>query len=58
MSIYVLSAESTNVEKIKMNRNVDLWHMWLSHVSYDKLEPVMRKKMVNGLPVLEVSLCV
>lgn len=54
-SIYVLSAESTYFKKNKMNQNVDLWHMRLSHMSYDKLDLMMKKKMVGGQSQLEVS---
>lgn len=53
-SIYVMSVETTFVDKTKKNQNVDLWHMRLSHVSYDKLDMMMKKKLVNGLPQLEV----
>nr|KAJ0210032.1 hypothetical protein LSAT_V11C400212760 [Lactuca sativa] len=53
--IYVLSAESAYVEKTKTNQNVDLWHMRLSHVSYDKLELMKKKKLVSRLPVLKVN---
>ncbi|KAI3513963.1 hypothetical protein L1887_12232 [Cichorium endivia] len=53
-SIYVMSAETAYVEKTKRNQNVDLWHMRLSHVSFDKLDMMMKKQMVRGLPQLEV----
>ncbi|KAL0374948.1 UNVERIFIED_CONTAM: putative mitochondrial protein [Sesamum radiatum] len=32
----------------------DLWHMRLSHVSYSKLDTMMKKSMLKGLPKLEV----
>nr|KAJ0210601.1 hypothetical protein LSAT_V11C400160610 [Lactuca sativa] len=54
-SIYVMSAETAYVDKTKKNQNVDLWHMRLGHVAYDKLDTMMKKKLVNGLPELEVS---
>lgn len=54
-SIYVMSAETAYVEKTKKNQTSLLWHMRLSHVSYDKLDLMMKKKLVAGLPQLEVS---
>lgn len=50
-----MSSESSYVEKTKKNQNADLWHMRLSHVSYEKLDMMMKKKLVNGLPQLEVK---
>lgn len=52
-SLYVMSAETAYIDKTKRNKNVDLWHMRLSHVSYDKLDDDERK-LVSGLPQLEV----
>ncbi|KAL0367866.1 UNVERIFIED_CONTAM: Retrovirus-related Pol polyprotein from transposon TNT 1-94 [Sesamum radiatum] len=36
------------------NETADLWHMRLSHVSYSKLDTMMKKSMLKGLPKLEV----
>lgn len=50
-----MPAETTYVDKTKKNYNVDLWYICSSHVSYDKMELMMKKKMVNGLTHLEVN---
>ncbi|KAK3014222.1 hypothetical protein RJ639_008967 [Escallonia herrerae] len=54
-SVYVMSAESAYVDKIRRSETPDLWHMRLSHVSYSKLSVMMNKSMLNGLPQLELS---
>ncbi len=51
---YVMSTETTYVDKTRKNETEDLWHMWLSHVSYSKLDMMMKKSMLRGLPQLEV----
>ncbi|KAL4352591.1 hypothetical protein GQ457_06G020380 [Hibiscus cannabinus] len=53
-SIYVMSAEAAYVDKTRRNETSDLWHMRLSHVSYSKLDVMMKKSMLKGLPKLEV----
>ncbi|GKC55148.1 TIR-NBS resistance protein [Tanacetum coccineum] len=53
-SVYVMSAETAYVDKARRNETADLWHMRLSHVSYFKLEEMMKKSMLKGLPNLEV----
>nr|GEZ74247.1 uncharacterized mitochondrial protein AtMg00300-like [Tanacetum cinerariifolium] len=53
-SVYVMSAETAYVHKARRNETADLWHMRLSHVSYIKLEEMMKKSMLKGLPNLEV----
>ncbi|GJW10884.1 putative RNA-directed DNA polymerase [Tanacetum coccineum] len=53
-SVYVLSAEHAFVEKTKDTQNADLWHHRLGHVGYDKLELMMKRGLVTGLPKLEV----
>ena len=52
-SVYVMSIETAYVDKTK-NETAELWHMKQSHVSYSKLDMMMRKSMVKGLPQLEV----
>ncbi|KAJ0445113.1 putative RNA-directed DNA polymerase [Helianthus annuus] len=54
-TVYVLSAESVYVEKAKQNETADLWHARLSHVGYDRLEVMMKKELVRGLPSLEIK---
>ncbi|XP_022023791.1 uncharacterized protein LOC110924058 [Helianthus annuus] len=54
-SVYVLSAETTYVEKTKNSQIVDLWHQRLGHVGYEKLGIIMKKDSVVGLPKLEVN---
>ena len=59
-SVYVMSAETAYVDKTRRNETADLWHMRLSHVSYSKLDMMMKKSMLKGLPQLEVrtdSIC-
>ncbi|KAK4433007.1 Copia protein [Sesamum alatum] len=53
-SVYVMSAETAYIDKARRNETADLWHMRLSHVSYSKLDVMMRKSMLKGLPKLEV----
>ncbi|KAF7804048.1 Retrovirus-related Pol polyprotein from transposon TNT 1-94 [Senna tora] len=53
-SVYVMSAETAYVDKTRKNETADLWHMRLSHVSYSKLDVMMKKSMLKGLPQLEV----
>jgi transposase InsO family protein len=52
-SVYVMSAESTYVDKTRKNETVDLWHARLGHVSYHKLKVMMNKSLVKGIPQLE-----
>ncbi|KAJ0601440.1 putative RNA-directed DNA polymerase [Helianthus annuus] len=54
-TVYVLSAESTYVDKAKQNQTADLWHARLSHVGYDRLELIMKRNLINGLPSFEVN---
>lgn len=53
-SVYVMSAETTYVEKTRKKKTVDLWHARLGHVSYKRLKVMMMKLMLKGLPDLEV----
>lgn len=53
-SIYVMSVETSYVDKTRKNETADLWHMRLSHVSYSKLNMMMEKTMVRSLSQLEV----
>ncbi|KAK2996764.1 hypothetical protein RJ639_026460 [Escallonia herrerae] len=46
-SAYVLSAETAYVDKARRNETADLWHMRLSHVSYSKLDVMMKKSMLK-----------
>ncbi|KAK3008221.1 hypothetical protein RJ639_015039 [Escallonia herrerae] len=55
-SVYVLSAETAYVDKAKRNETADLWHMRPSHVSYSKLDVMMKKSMIKGLPQIEVRI--
>ncbi|KAJ0104599.1 hypothetical protein Patl1_19397 [Pistacia atlantica] len=41
------------LDKTRRNKTVDLWHMWLGHVSFSKLSMMMKKLMLNGLPRLD-----
>ncbi|KAE8676439.1 hypothetical protein F3Y22_tig00111614pilonHSYRG00169 [Hibiscus syriacus] len=53
-SIYVMSAESAYVDRIRKNETSDLWHMRLGHVSYSKLSVMVKRSMLKGLPQLDV----
>ena len=55
VSVYVLYAESANVDKIWKNETTDLWHARFRHVGYHKLKLIMEKSMLKGLPQLEVK---
>jgi len=52
--VYVMSAETAYVDKTRRNETADLWHMRLGHVSYSKLDVMMKRSMLKGLPQLEV----
>ncbi|KAJ0103216.1 hypothetical protein Patl1_06266 [Pistacia atlantica] len=47
--VYMMSAESTYVDKTRRNEIVDLWHIQLGRVSYSKLSVLMKKSMLKGL---------
>ena len=53
-SVYVLSAESTYVDKTRRNEAGDLWHARLGHVNYSKLKELMQKQALRGLPQVEI----
>jgi Integrase core domain/GAG-pre-integrase domain len=53
-SIYVMSAESTYIDKTRKNEIPDLWHARLGHVSYHKLKMIAGKSMMKGLLEVEV----
>ena len=53
--VYVMSTETSYIDKTKKNETTDLWHMRLSHVSYSKLAVIIKKSMLKGLPQLEVG---
>ncbi|KAK3030594.1 hypothetical protein RJ639_039680 [Escallonia herrerae] len=55
-SDYVLSAKTAYVDKARRNETADLWHMRLCHVSYSKLNVMMKKSMLKGLPQIEVRI--
>ncbi|PKI63324.1 hypothetical protein CRG98_016315 [Punica granatum] len=55
-SVYVMFAETACVDKTRRNETADLWHMWLSHVRYSKLDVMIKKSMLKGLPQLEVRI--
>lgn len=55
VSVYVISAETTYVEKTRKNKIADLCHiMLLGHVSYKRLKVMMMKSMLKRLPNIEV----
>nr|DAD23742.1 TPA_asm: hypothetical protein HUJ06_025205 [Nelumbo nucifera] len=54
-SVYVMSAETAYVDKTRKNETTDLWHMRLGHASYSKLNVMMKRSMLKGLPQLEVN---
>ncbi|KAA8537136.1 hypothetical protein F0562_029638 [Nyssa sinensis] len=55
-SVYIMSTETAYVDKTRKNETTDLWHMRLSHVSYFKLDVMIKKSMLKGLPQLEIQL--
>ncbi|XP_038896558.1 uncharacterized protein LOC120084811 [Benincasa hispida] len=54
-SIYVMSSETTYVNKTRKSEIVDMWHARFSHFSYRKLKIMMNKSMLKGLPQLDVK---
>ncbi|KAL0548614.1 hypothetical protein IC582_013069 [Cucumis melo] len=53
-SIYVMSAETTYINKTQKNETAYLWHARLGHVSYSKLKTIINKFMLKGLPQLDI----
>ncbi|KAH0758822.1 hypothetical protein KY290_022315 [Solanum tuberosum] len=53
-SLYVMSAETTYVEKTQSKETTNLWHARLGHVSYNKLKIMMQQSKLKGLPKLEI----
>ncbi|KAG8488484.1 hypothetical protein CXB51_016201 [Gossypium anomalum] len=53
-SVYVMSAEDAYVDRTRKNETTNLWHMRLGHVSYSKLDVMMKKSILRSLPELEV----
>jgi len=53
-SVYVLSAESTYVDKTRKNETGDLWHARLRHVNYSKLKEMTQKQVVKGFPRIDI----
>ena len=54
--VYVLSVESGYTNKTRRKETVDLWHARLTHVSYHKLNMMMNKLILRGLPQLDVRI--
>ncbi|KAF9679044.1 hypothetical protein SADUNF_Sadunf07G0099100 [Salix dunnii] len=52
-SVYVISVQTAYVDKTRKSETVDLWHQRLSHVSFSKLNMMMRRSTLKGLPQLE-----
>ncbi|KAG6498334.1 hypothetical protein ZIOFF_046246 [Zingiber officinale] len=53
-SLYVMSAESAYIDKTRKSETTVIWHMRLGHVSYSKLNMMMQKSMLKGLPQLDI----
>lgn len=53
-SVYVMTAQTTYVDKTHKNETTNLWHAYLGHICYQKLKAMMRNSMLKGLPQLEV----
>ncbi|KAM0065667.1 putative RNA-directed DNA polymerase [Helianthus debilis subsp. tardiflorus] len=54
-SVYVLSAGTAYVDKTKSNQGFDIWHQRLGHVGYDRLELIVKRNLVAGIPDVEVK---
>ncbi|XP_048493070.1 uncharacterized mitochondrial protein AtMg00300-like [Beta vulgaris subsp. vulgaris] len=54
-SFYVMCAQTTYVDKARKNETADLWHAHFGHVDYNKLEVMIKKSMLKGLPQLDVK---
>ncbi|KAF2297024.1 hypothetical protein GH714_014926 [Hevea brasiliensis] len=55
-SVYVMTVETTYVDKTTKNETADLWHMWLGDINYSKLDLMMKRSMLKGLSQLEIKL--
>ncbi|KAH0694058.1 hypothetical protein KY285_021155 [Solanum tuberosum] len=53
-SIYIMSVETTYVEKTRSNETTDQWHARLGYMSYNKLKIMMQPLKLKGLPKLEI----
>ena len=53
-SIYIMLGSEMNVEKIRKNEMVDLWHVGFGHVRYNQMKVMMKKSMLRGLSNLEI----
>ncbi|KAG6499850.1 hypothetical protein ZIOFF_039645 [Zingiber officinale] len=53
-SLYVMSAESAYIDKTRKSETAVIWHMRLGHVNYSKLNMMMQKSMLKGLPLLDI----
>ncbi|KAJ0464501.1 putative RNA-directed DNA polymerase [Helianthus annuus] len=54
-TVYVLDVETAYVKKAKGKPSADLWHKRLGHVGLDTLGRMVKQKLVDGLPDLEVN---
>lgn len=55
-SVYVImSTKNAFIDKTRRNDTTNLWHMRLNHISYHKLNVMIKKSMINGLPKLDVK---
>lgn len=52
--IYITTAQTAYVDKTRKNETVDLWQARFGHVSYQKLNAMMRNSVLKGLPQLVV----
>jgi len=47
-SVYVMYAKIVCVDRTRRNETADFWHMWLGHISYSKLDVMMKRSMLNA----------
>lgn len=54
-TVYVLSAETAYLDRVKGSQSADLWHQRMGHVCYEMLGKLSDKALVRGLPRVQVN---
>ena len=52
-SLYVLSASDEYIKKVGHNASSTLWHARLSHVSFQLLQKISTKQLLDGVPIFK-----
>lgn len=54
-TVYVLSAESAYLDRVKGSQCADFWHQRMGHVGYDMLSQISNRALVRGLPRVQIN---